>query len=234
MKKEIEIHPVQARILRELLFKQEAGFAELNVLKLPTDHFTFHLKSLVEAQLLEKTPKGYQLTSAGKEFANRFDTDSREAVYEKQAKVSVLPCGVMKEGGVTKYLIQERLKQPFYGYRGFMSGKIRKGDTPLETARREFKEETGLAGDFVFRGVLHKMDYSAENELLEDKYFFVFRVDNPQGELIESFEGGRNLWLPKKEILSLPRLFPSVKEVIEMLSREQMEYLEGKYKAAGF
>lgn len=220
--------------MRELLFKQEAAFAELNVLDLPTDHFSFHLKSLVEVQLLEKTPKGYRLTAVGKEFANRFDTDSREVVYEPQAKISVLPCGVKKDKGVTKYLIQQRLKQPFYGYHGFMSGKIRKGDTPLETAGREFKEETGLTGKFVLRGVLHKMDYSQENSLLEDKYFFVFRVNNPQGELIEGFEAGRNLWLTKKEILALPRLFPSVKEVIEMLSRDQMEYLEGKYKAAGF
>ena len=158
----------------------------------------------MEANLVEKIGKGYKLTNFGKEFANRFDTDSQKVTYEKQAKISVLPCGVKKEGGVVKYLIQQRLKQPFYGYHGFMSGKVRLGEVPPETVRREFKEETGLTGDFSLKGILHKMDYSPEGNLLEDKYFFVFRVNRIQGELIENFDGGRNLWLSQKEIRQLP------------------------------
>lgn len=116
MKKDIDVHPVQARVLKELLFKKEAGFAELNVLELPTDHFTFHLKSLVEAELLAKTDKGYCLTDVGKEFANRFNTDNNNVTYEPQAKLGVLCCGVKKEGKATQYLIQQRLKQPFMAF----------------------------------------------------------------------------------------------------------------------
>ncbi len=234
MNKDFEIHPVQARILRELLFKREAGFAELNVCELSTDGFSFHLKSLVEAELLLKTEKGYCLTDIGKEFANRFNTESTEVTYEAQAKVGILCCGVKKEGKQTKYLIQQRLKQPFYGYHGFMSGKIKKGDTPFETCLREFKEETGLTGKPVLKGVLHKMDYSLESKLLEDKYFFVFRIDCVKGELLESFSGGKNTWLTKHEIVKLPNLFNSVTEVIDILGRSKLSYFEGKYKVKGF
>jgi 8-oxo-dGTP pyrophosphatase MutT (NUDIX family) len=49
--------------------------------------------------------------------------------------------------GRTEYLFQERLKQPYFGYWGLPSGKIRWGETILETALRELKEETGLEAD---------------------------------------------------------------------------------------
>lgn len=234
MRKDIDVHPVQARILRELLFKREAAFAELNVLGLTTDHFTFHLRSLVEANLLEKTGKGYRLTAIGKEFANRFNTDDSNVVYEKQAKIAVLCCGVRKEGRVIKYLFQQRLKQPYFGYLGFVTGKVRKGDTVLETAKREFLEETGLSGKFRFCGVEHKIDFSSEGELLEDKFFYVFLVENTSGTLIENFEGGKNKWLAEKEARKDGHLFPDVGKLIKMVKKKTQSFLEDRYQAAGF
>ena len=50
------------------------------------------------------------------------------------------------------------------------------GITPLQAARRELKEETGLEGKLELVGVKHKMDYSQKGNLLEDKYFFVFPI----------------------------------------------------------
>ena len=59
MNKDQQIHPAQAKILRDLLFKPCARFAKLNSLKLSTGHFTFHPKSLVEAGLIEKNRISY-------------------------------------------------------------------------------------------------------------------------------------------------------------------------------
>ena len=73
--------------------------------------------------LVEKLTDGkYALTVKGKEFSNRFDTDNK--VIERQAK---LACGILcikVEDGVTKYLLQKRLKQPYYGYYGVVGGTI--------------------------------------------------------------------------------------------------------------
>lgn len=49
--------------------------------------------------------------------------------------------------GKREILIHQRLKEPFYGWYGSHSGKIRWGETPIECAKREFEEETGLIGD---------------------------------------------------------------------------------------
>ncbi len=225
---ELEIHPIQADILLVLLFKPQAKFGELNTTKMSTDHFNFHLKRLLELGLIEKT-KGrfYQLTTKGKEFANRFDTEG--VVVERQAKVGVLVCGVKKEGKVTKYLVQERLKQPYFGFYGFITGKVKWGETVKQTAKRELKEEAGLSGMLELVGVKHKMDYLGRN-LLEDKFFFVFRATNLKGKLSKSFEGGRNLWLTEEKILKLPNLFDGVDESIKMIKQDKIIFSETKYK----
>lgn len=222
---ELKIHPIQANILRILLFEPKARFSKLNVLKLPTDHFNFHIKRLVELKLIEKTDKNsYSLTIEGKEFANRFDTEN--IVIERQAKIGVLIVAVKDE----KYLAQQRLKQPYYGFYGFITGKVRWGETLAETASRELQEESGLKGKLTMVGVKHKMDYSEKSKLLEDKFFFVFRADNVKGNLLERFEGGRNLWLTEKEILRLPDLFDGVKESIKMANQKKLAFIETKYK----
>jgi len=160
---ENEIHPIQVNILLKLLFNPTARFSQLNVLTAPTDQFSFHLKKLLEIGLIEKDGRNYQLSVKGKEFANRFDTD--RLVPERQAKVAVGVVGIRMRIDSTEYLIQQRLKQPYYGFFGLVTGKVRWGETTEETAKREFKEETGLSADFKLVGIEHKLDYSMEKEL---------------------------------------------------------------------
>ncbi|HEY1074642.1 MAG TPA: NUDIX domain-containing protein, partial [Patescibacteria group bacterium] len=146
MKKDIQLHPAQLAILRELLYKPEARFSELNVTNLTSDHFNFHIQQLIHAALVEKSEGAkYKLTSSGKEFANRFDTDTPNNItIEKQAKIGVAVCCVDTQDGEIKYLLQQRLKQPYYGYWGCMTGKIKWGESVYETAKRELEEEMGV------------------------------------------------------------------------------------------
>lgn len=232
MSTELQIHPVQANILIALLFKPVARFSDLNTLNISNDHFAFHLKKLTKLGIVRKTKNKYQLTKKGKEFANRFDTEN--AVIERQAKVGVLVCCVKKHKGRYKYLVQQRLKEPYYGFYGFLTGKVRWGDTVEETAKRELKEETGLTGTMKFLGVKHKMDYEKESSLLEDKFFFVFKATNTKGELIKEYEGGKNIWLTEGEINKLPDLFDAVDESVFMIKKGGFHFSETKYKVRGY
>ena len=235
MTQKTDIHPLQADILKVLLFTPEARFSDLNVSRISTDHFTFHVKKLTELKLIEKTEENsYRLTIIGKEFANRFDVDTENVVLERQAKIGVLIGCVRGEGKDREYLIQQRLKQPYFGYYGFMTGKVKLGETVYETAERELQEEMGLAADLKLVGVRHKMDYDKDRRLLEDKYFYVFRGENPRGELQAEFNGGRNAWMTKDEISKLPKLFHDCMETIGLLDQGKFRFIESKYTVLGY
>lgn len=226
------IHPIQFQILRQLLFQPIARFSDLNLSNLTNDHFTFHIKRLVELSLVEKSSAGYTLTTMGKEFANRMDTDKLEV--ERQAKTGILVVPCRKSRAKTEYLIQQRLKQPFYGYHGFITGKIRWGETVIETALRELKEETGLMGIPSLTGIEHKIDYSTDSKLLEDKFFYVVKATKLSGELTTEFEGGKNTWLTKSQIFSLTQIFPDVKDILNLISNTQLKFLENKYIVSNY
>ncbi|TFB09119.1 NUDIX domain-containing protein [Candidatus Atribacteria bacterium MT.SAG.1] len=224
------MHKIQNNILRTLLFKKELRFSELNTGNIPNDHFTFHLKRLIEQDLIEKNKEGlYRLTIAGKEYANRLNTDIEEVEIERQAKIGALIVCVDDFGKKRKYLVQQRLKQPYYGFYGFITGKIKWGETIYEAASREFKEETGLSAELYLAGIEHKMDYSKNGEFLEDKYFYIFKATNPSGELLESFEGGKNTWLSKEEIQKLPDLFDDILKIMDIIEKEKLIFSEEKY-----
>lgn len=225
----LEIHPIQSAILITLLFKPDARFSQLNKLGVPSDQFNFHLKTLINNNLIKKTEEGhYQLTTSGKEFANRFDTDQK--VIERQAKIGVLICCTRKKNGQTEFLLQQRLKQPYYGFWGFITGKVRWGESIFETGKRELKEETGLSGNFVLTGIKHKTDYDIKGSLLEDKFFFVFRVENPTGKIKNIFEGGKNHWLEEKNIFKLKELFGDVDTTLKIAKEKSLTFSEQKFK----
>jgi 8-oxo-dGTP pyrophosphatase MutT (NUDIX family) len=222
-----EIHEIQADILLTLLFKPGLRFSRLNNLSVSSDQFNFHLKTLVTRGFVEKTSDGYRLTNEGKEFANRFDTDQKH--IEKQAKLSVLVCCVKTVHGKKYRLMQERHKEPYYGYLGAISGKIRWGETAQEAAKRELREETGLVGNPEFIGIEHKIDYDNKGKLLEDKFFYVFKVSDFIGHLKVGVGGGKNIWMTEEEILSSGKMFDDFKDVMKILNGNTYKFIEKKY-----
>lgn len=218
MAMEANIHEAQTKILRELLFQPHAGYAELQKpTGLTSDHFNFHIARLVDLGLVTKKARGkYQLSPRGKEYANKLDTDNN--TIEKQPKSAVI-LGIEKDiDGVTHYLFQERLKHPYYGYWGFPSGKIRWGETIVQTAARELMEETGLTADLRVVGLYHEHAVQSETgELLEDKIFHIVHCTNPRGKLKEKFEGGRNVWMTPEQKDAKEHVFASVDKEIASL-----------------
>jgi len=230
---ELEVHPIQADILLVLLFKPVARFVDLNTTGMSTDHFTFHVKRLVKLGLICKDKKNnYLLTPRGKEFANRFDTDS--VIVERQAKLGVVVICVKEVRDTLHMLVQKRLKQPYFGYYGFVTGKIRWGEELLVAASRELKEETGLSGDLELVGIEHKIDYSKDERLLEDKFFYIFRAEDTKGKLIKEFVGGENKWLSEKDIRKLPNLFDDMWELIGVIKGKKLVFFEKKFKVKSY
>lgn len=219
MSTEVNIHSAQTSILRELLFHPQAGYAQLQKpTGLTSDHFNFHILRLQELKLVEKVVRGqYRLTPKGKEYANRLDTDNN--TIERQPKVAVILAIERNIGDEPEYLFQERLKNPYYGFWGLPSGKVRWGETIIQTADREALEETGLQVDFSVAGVYHEHVRSKETgDILEDKVFFVVRGINPRGTAKTDFEGGRNEWLTVQAAGQKPKTYASLAHEIQILT----------------
>lgn len=221
---ELKIHEFQISILRELLFNPHARFRDLKRVDISNDHFSFHINHLLKEGLIKKVDGKYSLTDEGKEFANRIDTDLLK--FERQAKVAVAIHAIRKNKGLTQYLIHQRLKEPFYGWYGSHSGKIRWGENPLITAKREFKEESGLGGDFKLKGIVHYHHFRKDGKLLEDKYFWVFRVANVKGKMKAKVPEGRNIWMNEREYRKLKNVFATFDEMEEVIKSKKLVYID--------
>ncbi len=184
-----QLHTLQLQILKRLLFATHLRYSELKPsAEIENNQLDFHLDQLIKAGHVVKAEDGYTLTPAGKEYANRMDTDT--VSIQKQAKLSVTICCRRVLDGRIQYLIYTRKKQPFYGCQGFFSGKIRFGESVVEAGIREMKEETNLDGVPVIVKLNHYRIYDNKtNELLEDKFMFYCLCNNPTGELIGNNEG---------------------------------------------
>lgn len=226
MSYEASAHKSQMDLLNQLLHVESASFSILQkAVGLDSDYVTFHLKSLIAAGYVTKNEKQYQLTRAGKEYANRMDTD--EKVIERQPKLSVV---LIVENDQGQILAQQRLKQPFYGYWGRPTGKIRWGETMEAAAARELAEETGLSATWRIVGLYHKMDYTTgTDEVLEDKFFIIAHGTNPKGTLIETFDGGKNAWLTDQEIITKDKVFQSVTSLTTLARSNQISIIEKRY-----
>ena len=221
MSYEPSAHAAQTAILRHLLFSTGAGFAEIQKkTDLTSDHFNFHIKKLTDEGYVQKRERHYRLTRKGKEYANRMDTDEYE--IEKQPKVSiVITLERRGENNQREFLFQQRKKNPFYDFWGRPSGKMRWGETVVEAARRELKEETGLDAIFEYRLLYHKRDYDKAGELLEDKIFLCVYSNEYTGNLNEDFEGGSNRWMTMEELLAQPKRFVSVDDMQELIDNNE-------------
>jgi len=218
MSLEVKVHEAQTSILRALLFLPAAGYADLQKpTGLTSDHFNFHIARLVELNLVEKIARGrYRLTSRGKEYANRLDTDNN--TIERQPKSAVIIGLSRSHGAQTEYLFQQRLKNPYYGFWGLPSGKIRWGESITEAAARESLEETGLRADFSVKSVYHERVVEKESGLIiEDKIFFMVLGENVYGELMDNFEGGHNAWRTLEAVRTEDKKYATLEKEVELL-----------------
>ena len=196
-----QMHPIQLQILKKLLFSEGLRFSQLKPDKvLENNQFSFHLDQLITSGYVQKDHVDYVLTTLGKEFANRMDTDKLS--IKPQAKLSVLLCCQRDHDQKLQYLIYTRRKHPFYGCQGFFSGKVSYGERITEAAKRELKEETNLEGDPHLIGIVHYRVFDKmSRDLIEDKFFYVCSVVNPIG-VLQGDDEGIYEWVNSDDVLT--------------------------------
>lgn len=228
------LHSIQIKILQDLLYKECIKYSDLKPKEMEGSQFTFHLEALIKEGLIKKNTLGYALTSKGKEVANRMDYGDTD--IKAQAKISAVLCCIREVDGVIQYLLYTRKKNPFWGYQGFPTGKVKRGEDIYKAAGRELLEETNLEGIPELFAIRHYRIYSNDNLLLEDKIFFAFRFKDPKGKLTSGKEGDFK-WVDKNNVYEyLERPVKEIPEIIKALEKfsGEITFLEGSYTTEGF
>lgn len=232
---EIKLHPFQKELLKKLATTQNARFNELLIEDLESEHMNYHLQRLIELKFVEKEGNLYQLTDAGKDYSNLMDDDVE--FIEKQPKTSVI-LNVMRKNrsGEIEYLFCKRLRQPYYGKVGRITGKVRFGETLEEAARRELYEETGLeASSLHLTEIYHKLRDREDGSAVQDVIFYIFMVKISGGSLIEKTPYQENFWITKKALEKDSKLDPFDDLVMDdRFEPKKLEFTESCAIAEGY
>jgi len=118
-----------------------------------------------------------------------------------------------KSGKIIEYLILQYRHKRW----DFPHGHIEPGESEMETARREIKEETGIVDLIIVPGFKEEVNwhYKREGEpkaRYKEVVYFLIRSKNKEVKL--SYENIDFRWLPFKKALALPA-FPHVGRVLK-------------------
>lgn len=193
-----------------------------------TDHFSYHLRALLEEKYVKKEKMAYSLTSKGKMLAGKIDTEIHK--IEKQPKVSVIIIPHKTVRGKERFLIQQRMKEPYFGYKGFISGKVKFGETLEEAASRELMEEAGVGGKFRFCYEIHEMVYDKlTGEQLEDKFFHVVEFYNLTGKIAAKTPEGNNKFVTEEQFRKMKPKYHNEDDLFSWFLKNDFKFKEQKY-----
>ena len=202
---------IQKQILTQCKFLASGGkYSQLkSETDIDNDLFNYHLQFLVKKGFLDKNDQLYTLTEKGKSSVTNIDEEIK--TITPAYKVSVYMCPIIDN----QVLLYKRLKHPQYSYTGLISGKIRYGEPILETAQREFTEETGLTAKFKIIGNLRQIRKNSQGQVIEDGVFYICYTNKIAGTLVPKGPEGEYFWTNLDQVSQLKKIFkPSLEIVI--------------------
>lgn len=151
-------HRIQRHIIGVLIHQKYARFRDLRPPKTDTNLFSYHLKVLLRAGLVEKAEAGYTLSDAGLGYVDRVSI--KKLNVRSQPKIITMHVLQNKQGEI---LLQKRAKQPYIDTWTLPYGKTHISDTSIaDAARRELREKLAIedvalihAGDAYIRVTTH-------------------------------------------------------------------------------
>lgn len=194
----IKLHYYQKELIKSLSQSDSLRFNDLLIEGLESEHMNYHLKKLLEVGFVTKKRTVYSLTDIGKDYFNLMDEETD--LIEKQPKTSIIIHGIRKRKGKVEHLLVKRLRQPYYGKVGRVTGKVRFGEKLQEAAARELLEETGLtAKTFELEEIYRKIRKREDGTWVQDVIFYIFFVTGFSGKFISKTPYQENFWMTKKD-----------------------------------
>lgn len=204
------MHPLKKHILYQLILNSHVNFAKLKPDGTEGNIFTYHLKQLINEDLVQKRADGeYELTEEGQKYADK--ATLKNLTPRAQPKIVTLLICQNQKG---QYLLYERKRQPFLNLVGFPYGKIHLGEKVIKAGERELKEKTGLSAKLTHMGNVYL------NNLLTHMLCHIILAKNPQGKLIEQSEIGQCFW-DNLENIPADKLMPGVTKIYQLVKKKK-------------
>lgn len=207
-------HHIQRDIVKKLISVPSARYTELRPKNIESNLFMYHLQQLIRSGFVEKINSGYALTAQGKHFADRASLSSLK--LRVQPKIITIITIKRADG---KWLLLERLHQPFIGSVGFPSGKVHYGEKLAESAARELKEKANIESIKLTQRGTFIMLFSNEDAVANHIIGYVFSGEAPVTQTTVQTENEffHSHWGDESELMSQNTLLKGHSELLELV-----------------
>ena len=207
-------HHIQRDIVKKLISVKSARYAELRPKNIESNLFMYHLQQLIRSGYVEKAETGYQLTPQGKRFADRASLTSLKLRIQPKL-ITIIT--VRRADG--KWLLLERLHQPFIGSVGFPSGKVHYGEQLAISAARELREKANIDSIELTQRGTFIMLFSNEDAVENHIIGYVFSGEAPIGETTVQQENAffQTHWGDESELMVENTLLKGHSELLELV-----------------
>jgi ADP-ribose pyrophosphatase YjhB (NUDIX family) len=216
-------HDIQKGILLKLIHNPSLSFNELWNKQGESNKFAYHVNKMEADNLIVKNAEGkYALTAEGRKLSAFIEGDTGGKADFPTLTIFQL---VWRDDG--RLLCQKRLKEPFYGTWGFVSGKQNFGWNIEECAKRDLKEETGLdANQYTIRGIEQVKTFD-NDKLLFHHFLIAVETKNPKGELKSRTHKAEHVWLTPEEYKAMPK-FPETWPLNDLFFNKKFQVVEAE------
>lgn len=169
-----QLNSLQEKIIYKLRYNSLCTYNQLWEKEGDSSKFAYHIKSLEEKGIVQKTDQGYSLTSKGIKVV--------DYIFLKSPQPLVIVLVVPKRDD--EILLLTRSKEPFFGLQEFLPSKVKHGEHLSEAAKDRLQLKLGLTGDLCYKG-LESLKTIEQGEVLMHHLIHIFLADNCKGEAIK-------------------------------------------------
>jgi 8-oxo-dGTP pyrophosphatase MutT (NUDIX family) len=217
-------HHIQRSIVYTLAFSPSLRFSELQPDDIDSKLFTYHLKKVMAAGLVEKYDDGtYALTPEGRRVGKSILR--RDRFMDQAYSILLLAIRRPHDGA---WLLYTRGTHPLIGLTGFMQATPVPSDDIAATAARTCLEKTGLTATFsvVSSGFFRVF----EGEALESfTHFTLLVAGDASGELSENDEFGTYEWVVQPDFTSTSML-PTAHTLSQLTLERSPAFIEKTFQ----
>lgn len=217
-------HHIQKSIVYDLAFAESLRFSDLKPDELENKAFTYHLKKVIAAGLVEKLENGeYTLTAKGRRVGKgAFKKDSRllDRAY------SILLLAVRSMDG--QWLLYKRQTMPLLGLTGFMQAQPVAEADARDTAKKTCFEQTGIETEFAVQGHGYFRVYRQQN--LESFIHFTLLVATTDRTELPETAVSAGYFFARTPDFESPEMLPNMQTLHKMCEAPTGTFVEATFE----